>query len=101
MDNPGGGTLIVRKSGRTVTRAIAGETLIVPIAGGVADLEALFTLNPVGARIWALLERPTSEPQLVDTIVREFDVAPAEAAADITSFVGSLRAAGLIENVPG
>jgi len=79
-----------------VTRAIAGETLVIPIARATADLESIFTLNPVASRIWELLERPTTTSQLVATIVQEFDVSPADAAGDVSEFLDSLRAAGLI-----
>ena len=79
-----------------VTRAIAGETLIIPIARATADLESIFTLNAVASRIWELLERPTAASQLVTTIVQEFDVSPADAEQDVSEFVDSLRAAGLI-----
>ena len=84
-----------------MTRAIAGETLVIPIARATADLESIFTLNPVASRIWELLERPTTTSQLVATIVQEFDVSPADAARDVSEFLDSLRAAGLIAPMEG
>jgi plasmid stabilization system protein ParE len=84
-----------------VTRAIAGETLIIPIARATADLESIFTLNAVGSRIWELLEGPVAMPRLVETIEREFDVSPGDAARDVAEFLESLRAAGLIAPVAG
>ena len=97
VEDPAAAPPLVRTAGRHVTRIIAGETLIVPIAGGVADLEAIYTLNPVGSRVWQLLERPVAFSHLIAVIVEEFDVSPTEAAHDITEFIESLRAAGLIE----
>jgi hypothetical protein len=84
-----------------VTRAIAGETLVIPIARATADLESIFTLNPVGSRIWELLENPVSPSRLVETIEREFDVSEADAAQDVGEFLDSLRAAGLVAPVEG
>ena len=43
-----------------VTRQIAGETLIMPVAGRVADLESIYVLNEVGSRIWQLVGSPTT-----------------------------------------
>ena len=40
-----------------VTRQIAGETLIMPVAGRVADLESIYVLNEVASRIWQLSVR--------------------------------------------
>jgi hypothetical protein len=87
---------VARDAGRTVTRVIAGETLIVPIAGGVADLEAIFTLNPVASRIWALLEQPTTPGRIAEAITAEFEVSFADARRDVDEFLHSLRNAGLL-----
>jgi len=84
-----------------VTRAIAGETLIIPIVRATADLESIFTLNPVGSRIWELLEHPVAPSQLAATIAGEFDVSPADVERDVSEFLDSLRAAGLIAPVGG
>jgi Coenzyme PQQ synthesis protein D (PqqD) len=97
LDRP---AALVRTS-NCVTRAIAGETLIIPIARATADLESIFTLNAVGSRIWELLECPVAPLRLVTTIVREFEVLPADAARDVSEFLDSLRAAGLIAAVDG
>ena len=91
---------LVRAS-NCVTRAIAGETLIIPIARATADLESIFTLNAVGSRIWELLESPVAPSRVVATIVREFDVSPADATSDVAEFLASLRATGLITPVEG
>jgi len=91
---------LVRAS-NCVTRAIAGETLIIPIVRATADLESIFTLNAVGSRIWELLECPVAPSRLVATIEREFDVSPADAARDVAEFLDSLREAGLIAPVEG
>ncbi len=98
--SPAEPAVLVRVS-HCVTRAIAGETLIIPIARATADLESIFTLNAVGSRIWELLECPVAPSRLVATIVREFDVSPADAARDVSEFLDSLRAAGLIAAVEG
>ena len=99
-NSPADSAPLVRTSS-CVTRAIAGETLIIPIARATADLESIFTLNAVGSRIWELLECPVAPSQLVATIEREFDVSPADAARDVAEFLDSLRAAGLIAPVEG
>jgi hypothetical protein len=88
--------LVVRASTTCVTRVIAGETLIVPVAGGVADLEAIYTLNEVGSRIWTLLETPISVGRLVDVIEAEYTVPRDEAASDVAEFLDVLRSAGLL-----
>ena len=80
-----------------VTRHLAGETLIVPVAGGVADLECIYVLNDTGARIWELLDSPTTAEQLASTIAREFEVSPEASAQDVSEFLESLLSGGLIQ----
>jgi len=83
-----------------VTREIGGETLIVPVTGHVMDLESIYVLNPVAARIWGLLRSPTTAEQLVEIIEREFEVSPQEASRDVGEFLDSLTTRGLIQELP-
>ena len=101
LDIPPDDVAVVRAADRTVTRLIAGETLIVPIAAGTADLDAIFTLNPVASRIWELIEQPRTVPQLVDAVCDEFEVPRESAARDVVEFLDSLRGAGLIATADG
>jgi hypothetical protein len=57
-----------------VTRQIAGETLIMPVAGRVVDLESIYVLNEVGSRIWQLAGSPTTADLIAEVVAREFDV---------------------------
>ena len=56
-----------------------------------------FGLNPVGARVWKLIEKPRTVVQLRDAVVREFEVGAAECERDLLSLLESLAKAGLIE----
>ena len=85
------------KESDLVTRGIAGETIIVPIKGGVGDLNAVYTLNEVGTRIWQLIDGQTETKQMVEAIIAEFEVSKEEAEKDIVDYLDSLQAAGLIK----
>lgn len=84
------------KDKNLVTRSIGGETLIVPVRSGVADLECIYALNEVGSRIWELLDERTPVTKIVEAICSEYDVTPEQAARDISELLSSLEAAGLI-----
>ena len=79
-----------------VTRQIAGETLIVPVAGHVTNLDSIYVLNEVASRIWTLLQQPTTTHRIAETLASEFDIAPDRAAEDVGEFLDSLVARGLI-----
>lgn len=82
-----------------VARNIGGETLIVPVKHRVGDLNAIYTLNDVGARVWQLIDGRIRVDQIVETISAEYDVAADQAAGDIVELVDSMESAGLIRPV--
>jgi Coenzyme PQQ synthesis protein D (PqqD) len=83
-----------------VTRRIAGETLVLPVAGHVANLDSIYVMNDVGSRIWDLLEAPMPVDKIADALSREFDVTAERATDDVTEFLTVLSERGLIEFVP-
>lgn len=85
---------------RFVTRQIASETIIVPVCGGVGELDSIYTLNEVGSRIWQLIDAPMTVGELVETLTREYDVAAECAHADVVEFLDALSSRGLIQIDP-
>jgi coenzyme PQQ synthesis protein D (PqqD) len=87
------------KDKNLVARSIAGETLIVPVRSGIADLDYIYALNEVGSRVWGLLDERTPVSQIVDAISAEYDVSPGQAARDIDELIQNLQTAALIHPV--
>jgi hypothetical protein len=92
--------LIPKKADGFVSRTIAGDVIIVPVRGGVGDLEAIFTLNGVGATIWQLIDGETPIDRLADAVAKEYEVVTATADADVREFLDLLREKGLISPLP-
>lgn len=84
------------KSSELTTRAIAGETLIVPLTGRVGDLDSIYTLNEVGTRIWQMINGQAKISQIVEAVSREYEVSREEAERDVLELINSLAEAGLI-----
>ena len=78
-----------------VTRRVAGETIIVPVSSRVADLDAIYTLNEVGSRVWTLLEAPKSVPEIVTVLSDEYDATREQITKDVIELVHELQATGL------
>jgi len=91
--------LLPRKADGFVSRTIAEDVIIVPVRGGVGDLESIFTLNAVGASIWKLIDGQTSLQALGAALAREYEVSEAAAAADVQEFVELLLSKGLVSKV--
>jgi len=81
---------IYQKNKDIVTRKIAGETILVPICGNVADMQRLFMLNPVAEFIWGQLERGASFDSICTDIVENFEVGRVEAEQDVKAFMEKL-----------
>jgi hypothetical protein len=85
---------------RFVTRRIGGETLIVPVAGGVGDLESIYTLNDVATCIWDALDTPRSAEEIADLLSHEYDESRTTLFAHAVEFIEVLESVGLARAVP-
>ncbi len=79
-----------------VFRRIADEVILLPIRRNLGDLESIFTLNAVGARIWELLDGRRSLADVCDRLLEEFGVSRDPMEADLTEFIGQLEAVGAV-----
>ncbi len=79
-----------RPSPDMVFRQIGDEYVLVPIRNDVADMEAVFTLGGVGARIWELLDGERDGHTILEQIVQEYDVSTEEARGDLVKFLEQL-----------
>ncbi len=86
-----------RKKENIVTRLIAGETLLVPIYGELANMEKIFTLDPVATFIWEHLDGNKSLKEIRDGVLNAFDVKKEQADMDISEFIDELVKADLVE----
>jgi Coenzyme PQQ synthesis protein D (PqqD) len=80
----------------TVSRVIAGETLVVPICAGIGDMEAVYTFNGLGAQLWHLLEHSQTEEDLIALVKQNFNVTAEVAESDVRAFLADLKQTGLV-----
>lgn len=85
------------RSSSVVSRVIAGETLIVPIRGGVGDLASIYSLNPVATTIWNSIAEPRTKDEIGQRIQEEYDVESDAVLSDVESFLKEMTAGGLIQ----
>jgi hypothetical protein len=82
-----------------VSRAIVGETLLVPIRGNLADMQKIFSLNDVADYVWGHLDGDRSLIELRDGILDEFEVSKGDAETDLLEFINELLEADLIREL--
>jgi hypothetical protein len=80
-----------------VFRTVAGERLLVPVRGAAAKSRRLFTLNPLGASVWELLERERSFRDLSEALQKQYPgTPPGQVEEDTHRFLTELAEFGLL-----
>jgi methyltransferase-like protein len=87
---------VFRQADNIVTRKVMDETLLVPIAGDLASMENLYTLNSTGAFIWQALDGRRSLEEIRTLLVEEYAAPVAVIEADLLELVEELAAAKLL-----
>jgi hypothetical protein len=61
------------------------------------DTGAAYGLNPVGARIWKLIAKPTRVADMCADLLAAYDVEPATCERQVLALLGKLQAQSLLE----
>lgn len=81
-----------RISDDAVFRELDGEAVVLNLQSGT-----YFGLDPVGTRIWQLIEQYGLLSAVRDALLEEFEVEAEAATRDLTSLVTELADRGLVE----
>ncbi len=90
---------VFAKAGTALVRQISGETILVPVREGVADVSAIFVLNEAAQWIWQHLDGRTGANALASGMAEEFGISGNQARRDLATFVRVLRTEGLVISV--
>lgn len=71
---------------------VSGESVLLDLAS-----ESYFGLDPVGTRIWALLNEDKSAGQVLDALLEEYEVDPGTLETDLEELLDKMLTAGLIQ----
>jgi len=85
-----------RKNADVVSRKIAGEVILVPVRGNLADMNRIFALDGVGEFIWQALDEGKNLGEIRNELLDRFDVEKATADSDVREFIRELVNADLI-----
>ncbi|MEW6348653.1 MAG: PqqD family protein [Thermodesulfobacteriota bacterium] len=82
------------KEDSMVSREIMGEIILVPIRRIAGEIDGIYSLNEVAARIWNLIDGERSVEEISKVIVEEYEVSPEEAFRDTVELCRQLVALG-------
>ena len=83
---------VLRQAKNQVSCELDGEAVILNYKKG-----HYYGLDPIGNRVWALLQAPTVFSRIQETISEEFKVSPEKCEKDLFALMKDLDAEGLIE----
>jgi len=83
---------VVQAAPDQVAANLADEVVILNLQD-----EVYYGLNPVGARIWNLLQTPRTVQEVQDILVQEYEVEPHRCYTDLLELLQKLAAKGLIK----
>ena len=80
---------------------VAAEQVSCPLGDEAAILNlkntVYYGLDPVGSRIWSLLQQARSVSELRDLLLEEYDVDAGRCESDLLALLEKMRAEGLIQ----
>jgi hypothetical protein len=74
-----------------VSSELDGDAVILNLNSGV-----YFGLDPVGARVWELLQQPRTIDEIRGAMLHEFDVDPDQCHRDLVELLEQMRTKGLV-----
>jgi hypothetical protein len=86
------GTSVVVASQELVSSDLAGEQVILDLSSGM-----YYGLNPVGTRIWQLIQEPKTVKEVEETLLSEYEVETQQCQEDLMAILQQLNEQGLIE----
>lgn len=92
LNSPILGSSIVTATKEQVGSEVAGEAIILNLQSGM-----YYGLNPVGARIWHLIQEPKTVDVIRQTLLEEYAVEPEICDRDLQALLQELLSHGLVE----
>lgn len=84
-------TSVLKKNPDIVTRTIEDETILMPIYKTSDEINCIYTLNDVGARIWELIDGKRNLGKIKKTLLEEFAASEKELEKELNKFLKDLK----------
>jgi len=84
------------QSASVVTRKTGDEYILVPVAGNIADMDSIYTLNGTGAFIWEQIDGKTDLEEIIKRLTDEYQTDRKTAEDDVKGFIEAMIKAGMV-----
>ncbi len=82
---------VLKKNPDIVSRTIEDETILMPIYKTSDEINCIYTLNEVAARIWELIDGKRSLAKIEKTLSEEFEATEKELNKELDKFLKELK----------
>ena len=79
------------QSPSVVTRKTGNEYILVPVTDNIADMNSVYTLNETGAFLWELIDGENNIEDIIEALIREYDIDEKTATNDVLEFINEMR----------
>lgn len=87
-----------RANPNLLLRQIAGESLLIPVGEMATKTHGIICLSESGVLLWKQMQQPCTQEDLVECMLREYDVDRETARQDVTAFLEKMDAVGILES---
>jgi hypothetical protein len=88
-------TSTIKRNPELVSSDVDGEKVMMSIENG-----EYYGLDPVGSRIWDLIENPIRIDKLIELLLEEYEISQAQCEADTFDFLNELLSKNLLKIIP-
>ncbi len=80
-----------------VVKEIAGQYVVIALGAASRVFNGIIKLNESGRFIWELLSEEIERDEIVDALLKEYDVEREQAETDVDKFICELKGANILE----
>lgn len=73
-----------------ILREIAGENILVPVGQTALRVHGIISLSESGLLLWKKLQQECTEAELIESILKEYDIDKDTASKDVSAFLDKL-----------
>ena len=80
-----------------ILKEVAGNFLIVPTGEKLIDFTSMITINETGVFLWNYLKEGASKEELVEIMLKEYEIGKDVVEKDIDEFIEVLKTNNILE----
>ena len=87
----------MRVSKDLILREVAGEYILIPVGQAALKIHGMINLSESAVLLWKKLQEECTEGELVEVLLREYEVDRDTALADVREFTEQMQKIGVLE----